>query len=967
MTKLWYTDDEVRDFHPLVQLSLQNALLEIGFENILEVVHHPHLQNSEGVPDFILVNKSNRKTVLVLEVKKTIPSCYSGNTWKQAREYVIDSINQWDNHYRNYYLITNCEILLEFCHRPNYPVIGCALKNYEKENGRFDPFTHDAGDVLSNLQREFVLFLRNFVIKGFAEVPVWQDNWLFIIDSLKNSVESTADIVSKALFPGSEELESWASTFYPSLSDTNIIKEHYYREMAIYDYFRILAFSFLKQTYEVINHPNASYFLNFKHLKSNVAEFLESIEQVFGNAMQLDFKQIFQNKDEENVIPDNFSEVVASLFSQYIELLDLNISSAMGENGNANHLIQLIFQSSGLYSLDEMSQEGKIMTDKALAEVLSNITIEDDDETVIDPCCGNGSLIDSAYDRLLYLDSLKGKKRGHKQLLSQVFGIEIDPFFSQLSAFVLLSKNLSSLDKGISANVRTGDMFKICHGEHYDVVLMNPPFLRFDNNNRGNSVLDSRIKIMEDGIKEFSGSDSAIMSIPKNHRNLYYYFVEYALNLISSNGTGGFILYSKFLNSKSGEVLKALLKDKISHIITYPRTFFRDFTTSTCIIVLKKGTKQTNDIKFIRIRSSKWFDENSGFEVLNFMNQNSEISHKDYMLRILDKSSVSTSSNWRRYLLLDANQEKKIAKLKRLSFMKEVKDIFVKKGRGTAGNAGGSKDTFFGPTPGKLTKYMNQIEPEFIGFGLKRNEPARSLILTQEDLNIEKGLHVPHPFDNEGLNGLENGLALKCPGLAGYYLQGSLVYKNKWKGVINNTWNALLSPQIIIPRGSREKHAVFYMNLPGDSKVLLSTNFVYLDGLVHYRKDMSLETQLKFECGFLMSCFGQIEMEIESNNQEGDRKMELVNIKALEAPRVDLVDSKYIIDIADKFQELNDILKKESTSVKGNEGIATRRRKLDLAVGKMIWAEDSMDFESSQQLVDFFELMLASIVEDRGI
>ena len=84
-------------------------------------------------------------------------------------------------------------------------------------------------------------------------------------------------------------------------------------------------------------------------------------------------------------------------------------------------------------------------------------------------------------------------------------------------------------------------------------------------------------------------------------------------------------------------------------------------------------------------------------------------------------------------------------------------------------------------------------------------------------------------------------------------------------------------------------------------------------------------------------------------------------------PRPDFVDNEYISDIAGKFQELNDILKKDRTSVKGDEGIATRRRELDIAVGKMIWTEDNMDFESPRQLVDFFELMLASIVEDRGI
>src|SRR5690606_11415845 len=116
-----------------------------------------------------------------------------------------------------------------------------------------------------------------------------------------------------------------------------------------------------------------------------------------------------------------------------------------------------------------------------LSILLSTVTIENENSIVIDPCSGDGALLDAAYDYLNILGLSSAVTKSHNQLLNQVNGIEIDPFLAQLSTFRLVSKNLSDVNNSTNANIITGNAFANPNIAGYDVLLMNPPFLRNDN------------------------------------------------------------------------------------------------------------------------------------------------------------------------------------------------------------------------------------------------------------------------------------------------------------------------------------------------------------------------------------------------------------------------------------------------------------------------------------------------------
>ena len=126
---------------------------------------------------------------------------------------------------------------------------------------------------------------------------------------------------------------------------------------------------------------------------------------------------------------------------------------------------------------------------------------------------------------------------------------------------------------------------------------------------------------------------------------------------------------------------------------------------------------------------------------------------------------------------------------------------------------------------------------------------------------------------------------------------------------------------------------------------------------------MSLENQIKFITAYLNSCFGQIQFEIHSNNQEGMRKLEGFHIDELKVPDLRLLSKTEIDTVVTAFENLS----AQNITVSGDEGLSTQRRQLDEEIAKIIFAKNNLGFSSSIQLTNFFELFLADLVEDRRL
>jgi hypothetical protein len=914
MQKLWYNHDEVAQFHPIVEIALNNALINTGYNNIAEVVHHPTIPNSTIVPDFAIRLKNSQRYVFIIEVKRTNRDVSSQRYQNQSRNYVTEFAPHWQNNYHKYFCVTNVEQLILFADRQG-PLSTCVLKSNLKIHSPFERGTQDATTTISAFQSTMEDIFRVIFTQ---QNPDWDNNWLPIIENFYQN--------------------------YVSLKEVLPYERQISEELSLYELFRLFAFVYLREFYVQHGNPNGRHFRGLPSERDDFKRFSSRLENSYNRILQLDFRQVFSNHPNatDRIFPENFSEYIAGYFKGLIHSLNNHGSNAVRDNASPSYIFDLL--TSKVYDWEQMHQKGKIMSDAELANLLATLTIQKNTDKILDSGCGDGSLLNAAYDQLEYLGSSDSVVKTHNRLLEQIAGIEIDPFLAQLTTFRLISKNLIEVDNNTEANIIIGDIFTNPRPAEFDVVMMNPPFLRNDNSIA--PITNESKELMINAIK-----NQGVSSIFKDTKqpNLYFYFVNYIWHYLNENGRAGIILMTKFLNNKEGEYLKAFLLDKVEAVISYPRTYFKGFSVTTVIVIL---SKQPNEyIKFLNILEPNLLEE--PIDIKEILENDTTTIGVDFTLRVTDRT-INPKDNWKLYL---TDPEDKFVRLQTLEFLEPLTTFFGIVKRGGAENNGGSKIIYskFDSSP------YDELEEEFIGYGIKNSRYPRSYILTEDDLNIDKAIHFPNKYDKGESYGLHHTFFHK-KGLFKIYVEQYVYNKKRWVKILNAAYGNQIKFDILIPRAERAKHSSYYN--PSDEKVVLSTNFFYLSNFQNENADNSIseEVQKKFITAYLLSSFGQIQYEINSNNQEGLRKMEGFHIAQFKVPDVRLFSEEEIKSVVNAFDALN----ASNKLFRGDEGINTPRKDLDMVIGQIIYNRNHLDFDNMVRLVQFFQLFLAELVDERN-
>jgi type I restriction-modification system DNA methylase subunit len=879
MIRLWYDFDEVNEFHPVVSDAINNAMDELGYSEIAELIHHPAIPNSTIIPDFAIKLKTSGRYVFVIEVKKNTRDVNSQRYQNQTRSYVSDFSPYWEPNYPKYFCLTNVEELILFAERQG-PISTCILKNNPKSHSRFLPQTKDASQTVI----DFKLTMLEILPLIFNRVsPQWDNNWQPLIDSFYQN--------------------------YISIRDNLIHSSALSEELTLYELFRLLAFTYLKDYYSLTRNDNQSYFRNLPPDDENLVEFKRRLENNYNRVLALDFNQVFRNHPNPDIriFPEKLTLTLLQYFKDNIRTLASYGSQAIADNSRPEYIFNLL--TSKIYDKEIMHKKGKIMSDMELSYLLAEVTIENENSSIIDPCCGDGALLDAAYDKVNLLSLSNGNIKTHNTILNQLSGIEIDPFLAQLTTFRLVSKSLNEVNTASIAQIEIGNTFLIHNNQSYDVILMNPPFLRNDNDLALAPISDS------DKIQMLSSIDTNCDSnFVRNatQPNLYFYFVNYIWHFLNSNGKAGLILMAKYLNSADGEYLKSYLLNKVDSIILYPRNYFEDFKVTTVITVLSK--QPSANIKFLRIKNEDLLSEPSIIKSI-LSTENTTIT-ANYSIKVVERNTINPADNWKLHF---NDPEDNYATLDELPTMERISTFFTVVQRGGAGNTGGSNIIYpnFAQTP------YSDILDRNKGFGIKNSRHRRNLILTQEDLSYEKAIHFPGRYDDNSMNGLSYNNNRSDQSLSQIYTQNNTNNSAKWKKIVNSSFNSIVEIDILIPRAERTKHGVYLCNYPDG--IVLSTNFFYLSGLVNSNPNIGDTEQIKFIAAFLNSCFGQIQFEINSNNQEGMRKLEGFHIGQLKVPDLRVLDELKIRNVNNAF----DIFNRTANPVSGDEGLHTPRRNLE--------------------------------------
>jgi hypothetical protein len=246
---------------------------------------------------------------------------------------------------------------------------------------------------------------------------------------------------------------------------------------------------------------------------------------------------------------------------------------------------------------------GTFYTRPQAAEILAGLSIDQADEKVLDPACGSGTLLVSAYRKKMTM----GKARPHKKLVEEeLTGVDIMPFSAHLAALNLTMQspaeptNKTRIGIGNSLHLvrgsEIGDVARwmkafggevtgadteqpLTKGEVFtleqvNLVIMNPPFTRKERLTPGMKGI---------GLEIFG------------EQNYWAYFIALADSLLRKNGKIAAVLPRDFFRGEYSRAVREYLFREGRYSLRYVVKTTRDTAFSESarfrdfLVVLQKG------------------------------------------------------------------------------------------------------------------------------------------------------------------------------------------------------------------------------------------------------------------------------------------------------------------------------------------------------------------------------------------
>ena len=472
---------------------------------------------------------------------------------------------------------------------------------------------------------------------------------------------------------------------------------------------------------------------------------------------------------------------------------------------------------------------------------------------MIDPSCGSGGFLVSAYHRLEYLnnaDSSPAQK--HNKILSQIYGIDINQFATHLSVVNLTLRNLKA--KTDKVNVFPVDFFKVpalqssLSEEHereslqkrtkeflilnqaFDAVIANPPYTRQDdigNKDYVEQLRDTALTFYETrkrGKKIKTVETSIKMS---KEAGIYAYFFTHSTHFLREKGIMSYIVSNSWLDVKFGkDIQDFFLKNfQVISIIDFDKRVFEDAAVNTVIVLLRKVSgkakseeRDKNLTKFIRIKSPIGTDEL--IDIIN--NADTPIEDASIRLELVPQVSLKETNKWSLHLKAPPiyhklRSSKKICNLEDIAdvsvgYVTLANDFFIIS-KDQADNLGIEREFLFPAlTKARNLKYLDVRAEDSDSFILFIDQPRSKL----KDTNTLKYIEASESKDIEITRGSTKGQTVRG-------FQNTPALKNRngdWFVLKDNGIRTIIVPVLVWER--------WYASLNRDD-IYVNDTFYWLD------------------------------------------------------------------------------------------------------------------------------------------
>lgn len=231
-----YSKSEVVEFHPVCEKALNLALKNLGLDADYEVLHHYVTGTIEM--DFAIQNKSSKKFLCVVEVKRTPSAVNSMRYQYQASSYVENSYHEME---KPFYILTNLEYTYSFRYDAARP--GVLRQMLDPGLEKTELFKNTASED------EFLTYLVPFFEKKIADFIGNRYNYMLTLDDFRSYMERIKD-----------KDKEWKSSL------------------------ALLLFEYLRGTFATISRPTTWNVVSFYH---------NDVELVCHEGNKIDFKGIF--------------------------------------------------------------------------------------------------------------------------------------------------------------------------------------------------------------------------------------------------------------------------------------------------------------------------------------------------------------------------------------------------------------------------------------------------------------------------------------------------------------------------------------------------------------------------------------------------------------------------------------------------------------------------------------------------
>lgn len=284
----------------------------------------------------------------------------------------------------------------------------------------------------------------------------------------------------------------------------------------------------------------------------------------------------------------------------------------------------------------ERKELGQFYTPEFIIDYILDRVELSPDKKILDPACGSGGFLIKTYDRLKEMYRKEGWAEAsvHTEILSKnLFGIDINPFATQLTVMNLFLKDLDHPTSNI--NIAEGDSLerlensfdldyfekesplnkltksdkRFSHGKilkemPFDVVVGNPPYISFGI--RGSRDSAKRKKALLKRLRE-KYPNSAEYKI-----SLYAVFMQRGIELLKKGSRFGFIIPDSFLLGRFFSKIRHYILDncKIVEVVLFMKDFWKyGIVGRPVIIILQKEPEEKerkkNKLKAVLYSSSK--------------------------------------------------------------------------------------------------------------------------------------------------------------------------------------------------------------------------------------------------------------------------------------------------------------------------------------------------------------------------